>query len=157
VQGDGPAAAPHLRGRLQRLAPAAALALAAVLLLVLVRGGAGAQAAPGARPLSAAEVVSAFRQAGLPAEDVREDPLGSSPSGPPATEREAWSFAVPSVAPSGGRILVFEDDRRLQLKGAWFRRSGATVVVHLNVILWLDPAIDPSEAARYRQALQQVR
>jgi hypothetical protein len=147
-----------LIGRGTRLPLGGALALAAVVLLVLARGGdARAQGVPGDRLLSAAEVVTAFQGAGLPVEDTRQDPLGSSPSGPPSAEREAWSFAVPSVAPSGGRILVFEDDRKLQVKGAWFRRSGATVAVHRNVILWLDPAIDPSEAARYRQALRQVR
>ena len=140
------------------LTAALVLALAALVLLVVVRGGdAPAQAAPGDRLLSAADVVAAFQQSGLPLENVRQDPLGSSPSGPPAVEREAWSFAVPDVAPSGGRILVFEDDRKLQVKGAWFRRAGATVAVHQNVILWLDPAIDPSEAARYRQALQRLR
>jgi hypothetical protein len=153
-----PAPAPRRLPHTAALALALALALAALVLLVVARGGdARAQAAPGDRLLSAADVVAAFRQEGLLLADVREDPPGSSPSGPPASEREAWSFAVPDVAPSGGRILVFEDDRKLQVKGAWFRRAGATVAVHQNVILWLDPAIDPSEAARYRQALQRLR
>jgi hypothetical protein len=133
------------------------VAVIAVLLVSVRSGRVAAQAPPPAgQLLTATAVLTALQQAGLPVENAREDPLGSSPSGPPATEREAWSFAIPSVAPSGGRIMVFEDDRKLQVKGAWFRRAGATVAVHRNVILWLDPALDPSEAARYRQALQRL-
>ncbi len=146
--------------------------LAAVGSVVLLLGLAGTavaeQAQTTAHPaisgtepqLSAAQVAAAFRTAGLPMDNLRQQPVGGgSPSGPPQTEREAWAFSVPGVAPSGGRILVFSDDDKLHKKAAWFNRVGvgAAVLVHGNVILWLDPAMDPGDVARYRQVLQGLR
>jgi hypothetical protein len=109
--------------------------------------------------LSAAQVVAAFTAAQLPAERLRRDPMETGgPSGPPRTEREAWSFEIPSVAPSGGRILVFGDSERLRQKVAWFRRAGAEgkITVYENIVLWLDGDVDPPVAARYRQALREL-
>lgn len=140
--------------------------LASVLLTLVVTLVAGdrhvaAQPVPAsARLLTAAEVAGAFRVAGLAVNDLRQEPVSRrSPTGPPQTEREAWRFSVPGLAPSGGRILVFTDDDKLQKKAAWFKRvgAGAAVLAHRNVILWLDPALAPSEAARYRQVLQGLR
>jgi len=135
--------------------------------VVVARAGAAAPrraaaAAPGsgtAPLLSAAEVLDAFRAAGLPADTVRQQLVGrTGPSGPPMTETEAWAFGVPGGA-GGGRLMVFGDDAGLNKKAAWFRRAGAeaAVVAHRNVILWLDPALDPREVARYHQALEGLR
>lgn len=141
------------------------LAGAAATLLILVviggvwdRGAAAQGRGPAAGPpLTAQEVIDALRLAGLSVDNLRQQPVGGSPSGPPATEREAWAFSIPTVAPSGARILVFADDERLNKKAAWFRRAEATVIVVRNVIVWLDPGIDGPVAAGYRRALQGMR
>ena len=136
--------------------------VAVALLTVIIAwrtGEVDAQATP-PRLLTAAEVVAALQRAGLAVDAPRPQPGGPrGPSGPPATEREAVGFSVPDLAPSGGRILVFADADALRKKAAWFERAGAgaTVLAHRNVILWLDPAMAPHEAARYRQALQALR
>lgn len=142
----------------------AVLGIAVALLAggVLYGGrGAVASAPPvAAGPLTAAEVIAAFAAAGLAVDDARQQPVGrGGASGPPLTEREAWAFSVPGLAPSGGRILIFDEDEKLNKKAAWFRRAGAEamIVAHHNVILWLDPALEPREAARYRQALRGLR
>jgi hypothetical protein len=126
--------------------------------MLIASGPATAQRNSGVE-LSAAQVVAAFEAAELPVERLRRDPLETGgPSGPPQTEREAWSFEIPSIAPSGGRILVFGDNERLRQKVAWFRRAGAEgkITVHENIVLWLNEELDPPVAARYRQALQEL-
>jgi hypothetical protein len=139
------------------LALAAVAAVACVLVLAVISADRPAAAQRGGAAITAAEVISAFQAAGLPVDNPRQQPVRSSPSGPPATEREAWAFSIPAVAPSGGRILVFDVDERLNKKAAWFRRSGATVTVAGNIILWLDPGVEGQLAARYRQALRALR
>lgn len=102
-------------------------------------------------------ITTAFRAAGLPVDDLAAQPLGpSSPSGPPATEAEAWAFSNPAVAPSGGRLLLFADAERLSKKAAWYTQNGvgATITAHGTVLLWLDPALPPADAAHYRQVLE---
>lgn len=138
-----------------RVAQVVAVGVLVVGVLVLgVVFGSQARAQNQERALGVAEVVAALRSAGLPVNDLRQQPVMGSPSGPPATESEAYGFSVPGVAPSGGRILVFSNSEKLNRKAAWFRRSGAKVVVLHNVLVWLDPAIPPRDTARYQQALQ---
>jgi len=149
-----------------------AVALLGVLLFAvsLLLGGRGvsAQISTSRRPVALSPatasapsgritaITTAFRAAGLPVDDLASQPLGpSGPSGPPATEAEAWAFSNPAVAPSGGRVLLFADTARLNKKAAWYTRSGAgaTITAHGTVLLWLDPALPPADAARYRQVL----
>ena len=156
------------RARLRPRRVGGALAALAVALAVLggvaLGGGrgaaAGTTAAPIAEPLTAAAVAAAFAAAGLPVVELRQQPVGQGgPSGPPLVEREAWNFGVPGLAPSGGRILIFDEGEKLNKKVAWYKRAGAdaAVLAHRNVILWLDPALDKQEAARYRRALQGLK
>ncbi len=133
----------------------AALGLFGALLAISL--GSRAVAQDHGRSLTRDDVVLAFRDAGLSVDDLHRQPVGSSPSGPPATEREAYGFSVPGLAPSGGRILIFDDAEKLGRKAAWFRRSGGTAFAHHNVLLWLDPAMPKRDAARYHQALQGVK
>lgn len=109
--------------------------------------------------LTADQVVDGLRAAGLSVQDVRAETVGSArgPSGPPATEREARGFALGGPGARGGRILVFDNDHGLRQKATWFRRAHATIIVHANVIIWLDPDIERSEAARFHHALQAMR
>jgi len=134
----------------------AVLFLAGSFVLLRVRV-ASAQGPAVDRPLTAQEIVAVFQVAGLPVENVRQQPIGmGGPSGPPTSEREAWAFTIPTVAPSGGRIMIFADGEKLRGKADWFTRVGGTyntIAAH-NVILWLDPALPASDVARYRRALQ---
>lgn len=161
-----PTAHPRTYTRIRVAALVGVLLLAASLLL----GGRGvsAQISTYRRPLTLSPttpstpseritaITTAFRAAGLPVDDLAPQPLGlSGPSGPPATEAEAWAFSNPAVAPSGGRVLLFTDAERLSKKAAWYTQSGAgaTITAHGTVLLWLDPALPPADAAHYRQAL----
>lgn len=113
--------------------------------------------AMGAGMLTAQQIIAAFQAEGLTVENVRREPQAmGGPSGPPMTEREAWAFSVPGVAPSGGRIMIFAEDDKLHKKGDWFKRVGAEskIVAYKNVILWLDPGISPAETARFHKALK---
>jgi hypothetical protein len=110
------------------------------------------------QPFEGQQVIGALRSAGLVTNGARPLPTGyETPSGPPITEREAWAFDIPAVEGPGGRVLVFADDARLQLKAAWFRRLGVNVLVYRNVMLWLDPNLPADEVARYRQVLEGIR
>ncbi len=152
----------HPSRRARHLLVPAGMLILFLVLIVTTMGGGGTLAAPpdrtAADQLTVADVAASFRKAGLRVDDLRQQPVGGGPSGPPATEREAWAFSVPDLAPSGGRILVFADAEKLNKKAAWFKRAGAgNVLVHRNVILWLDPAMEGREVARYRQALEGLR
>ncbi len=132
-----------------------ALFLAASFVLPQVRE-ASAQGSAVDRPLTAQEVVAALQAAGLPVENVRQQPIGmGGPSGPPTSEREAWAFTIATVAPSGGRIMIFADSERLRGKADWFSRVGArNMIIAHNAILWLDPALPASDVVGYRRVLQ---
>lgn len=139
-----------------RVAWAAGL-LGMIVVTFFTLGGRDGALADTPQPLTVDAVTVAFRAAGLPVGDLRRQPLGGSPSSPPVTEREAWAFTIPQIAPGGGRLLVFDNNDQLNKKAVWFRRSGSTIIVHRNIILWLDPALDPNVSARYRVALEGVR
>ena len=115
-----------------------------------------ASAAPAnPEPLTGGQVFDALRDAGLTQGTPLSLPVGrGTPSGPPATEREALAFEIPGLAGAGGRILVYDDDARLQAKAAWFRRVDVAVLNYANVIVWLDPALPSLRVESYRRALQ---
>jgi len=148
--------------RVYRFVALAGLALFLIAPLVLLHDRQVVAAPPSSKDtlLTAQAVFVAFQAAGLPVDDLRQQPVQQgSPSGPPQTEREAWAFSVSGIAPSGGRILVFADDDKLKKKTDWFTRAGAggRVEVQSNIVLWLDPQISPAQDARYRQALHGIR
>jgi hypothetical protein len=126
---------------------------------MLVWGGNAAAQPDRDRLLTAQEAAAALQSAGLAVEDLRQQPVAGSPSGPPATESEAWDFALAGSQERAGRIMVFADGRRLAQKAAWFRRSEAdgTLIVHRNVLIWLDPDLAGRDVARYRRALHEIR
>jgi hypothetical protein len=126
------------------------LALAASILTLALSTAVAAQSS---RSFTAGEVVATLEGAGLNVDDLRQQDVARvGPSGPPGTEQEAWGFSIPSVAPSGGRIMVFGDERSLEEKAEWFRRADATVLINANIILWLDSDLPADEAARYQSA-----
>ena len=112
--------------------------------------------------LTATDVVDAFHRAGLTIQDLRQEPVGGSPSGSPGSEREAWTFVVdpaPRTAnhPLAGRIMVFANADGLQTKSDWGQRIGSTFVQHRNILVWLDGDLDAQMTARYRQAITGMR
>lgn len=148
----------RIMGRVPRLAQVVAIGVLVGLITVLgTSWGSQASAQNQGRALSVDEVVAALRDGGVAVENLQQQPVAGSPSGAPATESAAYAFSVPGVAPSGGRILVFSNGEKLNRKAAWFRRSGANVVAHHNILVWLDPAISAPDAARYQQALKGLR
>jgi hypothetical protein len=126
------------------------LAVAALLLLGLQTAPVQAQAT---KQLTATKVVSAFRAAGLPVNNLHQESLYGGPSGPPATEKEVWRFSIPEVAPSGGKIMIFSNNARRDAKAFWFKQVHVNVAVYKNVILWLDNRLSASRVAAYRHAL----
>lgn len=127
---------------------------------VAAEHGTHAAAQAVSRPLTVSQVLAAFRSAGLPYASVQDlHSRTGGPSGPPTPEKEAATFAIPSVAPSGGTVYVFGSDAKLQTKQAWFNYHGGgpRTTVYRNVILWLDKSVPPSEAVRYRRALKGIR
>ncbi len=117
-------------------------------------------AQPTERSFTAQEVTDILRQAGLTVTDIRQEPVGrGSASGPPITEREAWEFSLPGLGQRGGRILVFADNASLQKKAKWYKSVGVEgqIITKGNIILWIDPAVSPSEVARYHRALANAR
>ncbi len=108
-------------------------------------------------PLTAPTVVSALRRAGLPVAHVYRQPVGGDPSGPPPTERESWGFTLGHAAREDARLLLFSTARRRDLKGAWYRRVGARIIMYRNAILWFDRGLAPAVVARCRRALEGIR
>ena len=104
--------------------------------------------------LTEPQIVAAFQHAGLPVGNLHQEPVHGTPSGPPMTEESAWRFSIPEVAPSGGKIMIFASSARQAKKQGWFQSvSPRNLVVHKNVILWLDPRLKAARVAAYRKAL----
>lgn len=155
-----PSFVPRSRRTVGVLLIVALLAVGATTSLAQARDpGATSDVGPTQQFVSGADVVDALRGAGLSVTDVTAEPVAGSPSGPPATEREALRFTVANGPdhPLTGRVLVFADAHGLQQKANWFRRAGVTVVQHRNVLVWLDADLDAQTLARYRQAVAGMR
>jgi hypothetical protein len=145
------------------------LLLASLLVLGLILGSVLAVAAgretrvaaqAANRPLTVSQVLAAFRAAGLPYANVQYlHSRTGGPSGPPTPEKEAATFVIPSLSPSGGTLYVFGSDAKRQTKQAWFNYHGGgpRTTAYRNVILWLDKSVPPSQAVRYGQALKGIR
>ncbi len=103
--------------------------------------------------LTARNVIVALQRSGLAISSVQRQPIAGDPSGPPATEREAWGFVLVHVAHGDGRLLLFSTTGRRDIKAAWYRYVGARIIVHRNVILWLDRRVAATIVARCDRAL----
>ena len=154
---------PTHRARLAGLAALLCLVLAAVgartvpVIAAQLRTAApasGQRAAAGPDAVTAADVVNAFVAAGLDVGDVQPQTVSTtSASGPPMTETEAVGFSIASIAPHGGRIMIFADQRGMGQKVAWFQRTGSDVITYHNALVWLDPDLTPTQVAAFRAAL----
>jgi hypothetical protein len=99
-------------------------------------------------------IVGAFQAAGLPVDNLQQEPVYSPPGGPPLDATAVWRFSIPEVAPSGGKLMFFATIAARDQMVSWFRTVGTRfIVVHNNVILWLDPGLSSSRVAAYQQVL----
>lgn len=131
------------------------------------------QPEPGFALLVADQVIDAFQRAGLEIGPVTARPIATVTPNPdlprqprvreggpptePMNELDARNFVVAGLGGKGGRIYIFDSAERLRSKQIWFARFPDLypyVFPHKNVLLWLDRALSPAEAARYRAALE---
>lgn len=134
------------------------LALIPLALLALVAcGGPSPTATPVFPRHTAAEVVAALRARGLPVEDVK--PGTPWKQGDPwpnvATDRQV--FTIPAVAPNGGVIQTFAEQRDVDAMAAYYARFpdlAPYVYAHGNVLLQLNNGLSKAEAEQYRAALE---
>ena len=99
-------------------------------------------------------IVGAFQAAGLPVDNLHQEPAYSPPGGPPLDATAVWRFTIPEVAPSGGKLMFFATTAARDQMVSWFQTVGTRyIVVHNNVILWLDPRLSSSRVAAYQQVL----
>jgi hypothetical protein len=161
--------APARVGRRQALILLAGLALAACSRPVRY-----SQPEPGFLRHDADDVVRAFQSAGLgvgqvqprpiatatPDPDARRQPrVSGGPPTEPMIEVEARDFVIPGLGDKGGQIYVFDSAERLRAKQIWFARFPDLypyIYVHEDVLIKLDKALPPDEAARYRAALERL-
>src|SRR5690242_2729052 len=97
---------------------AAGRVVALLTALIVGTGSLAAAQATAAHPFTVQAVVAALRHGGLPIENLQRQPVGSSPSGPPATEQAAWGFTLRGLAHGDGRILLFKTMRNRDTKAA---------------------------------------
>lgn len=109
------------------------------------------------RVYDANDVIRAFEEAGLEASSVEDQEIGGTAA--PATEVESKSLTIPSVAPEGGQILIFEDREGLESKKAWFERFPDLtpyVYVKRNAMVQLNSGVPAEEASNYGDALENM-
>jgi hypothetical protein len=134
------------------------------MLLVLVAlvgcGGASATATPAFARYQAADAVAAFKAAGLSVDNVR--PGTPWKQGDPwpnvATDRQVFDIA--SVAPNGGVIQTFAEQKDLDAMAAYYARFpdlAPYVYTKGNILVQLNSGVAKVEAERYRAALAAMK
>lgn len=108
-----------------------------------------------------AEVIAAFRSAGLEVGDIVQ--LEPSSQGlAPITEKEGIRFLIPSIgADAGGRIFSFRNEADLAAKRAYYeglnRRGSMTfswIFVRENILVQINGTLPQERARRYEAAIQ---
>ncbi len=148
------------------------VALATLTLAGCARRVTYSQPQPGFLRYHAEDVVTVLRTAGLSVEQVTPKPIATATPNPdvrrppriaggpptdPMVEVEARSFTIAGLGGKGGDIFIFDSPERLRAKQIWFARFPDLypyVYAHENVLLRLDAALPPEQAARYQAALE---
>ncbi len=148
------------------------VALAVLTLAGCARRVTYSQPQPGFLRYHAEDVVTVLRTAGLSVEQVTPKPIATATPNPdlrrqpriaggppidPMIEVEARSFMIAGLGGKGGDIFIFDSPERLRAKQIWFARFPDLypyVYAHENVLLRLDAALPPDQAARYQAALE---
>jgi len=105
-----------------------------------------------------ADVIDAFREAGLPADEGTPD----EPGGPaPSTEAEAYRFLIPSLGPdSGGRAFAFDSQELLDAKKAYYEAFTGMlfswVFTRGNILVQINGSLPKAEADNYNEVLQSI-
>jgi hypothetical protein len=120
---------------------------------------AGAAAAAGFQRYTADDVIKAFQDSDLAVADVtvdRRDPGALAPSG----AIESKEFIVLSIAPKGGRVLIFREPQDLAAVQARFDRVpdlAPYVYTKGNALVQLNGGLPQAEAEKYKAALERMQ
>jgi hypothetical protein len=128
-----------------------------VLVALMACGVQSPTATPAFARYTIPDVFAAFRAAGLSVEDVR--PGTPWKQGDPwpnvATERQA--FTIASVAPKGGVIQTFAEQKDRDAMAAYYARFpdlAPYVYARHNILVQLNSGVSKAEAEKYRAALE---
>lgn len=137
------------------------------LLLLAACGGARVQVnkAPTFQKWKAAQVVDAFRAAGLEAEGARPMKRPDDYGLAPMTDAEGVRFFIPSLGEeSGGRVLSYAAPADVETAQKYYsglgRQSGALhswVYVRDNILVQINGALPEEKASAYESALLAMR
>ncbi len=129
------------------------LLAAAVLVLLTACGGATFQ------KHTATDVITAFQKAGLSADNVK-DSVRPANAVFPNVAVETKEFSIPAVAPKGGQVLVFKEQKDLETMQKWFAQFPALapyVYTKGNTITQLDSGLPKLEAEKYKATLDAMK
>jgi hypothetical protein len=134
------------------------LLLVPLVLVALVACGTPAPTAtPTFRRYTADEVTKALAPLGIT--DVRHTPRGPDVQSP-NTATDQRDFAIPSIAPKGGQLLLFGSPADVAGMRAWYARFpdlAPYVYVNGNALLQLNSTLPKAEAEKFRAALEAMR
>lgn len=129
-----------------------------VVLLALVACGTPAPTAtPTFRKFTVDEVVKALSPLGI--SDVHFVPRPSSELAP-NVYTDQRDFTVPSVAPKGGQILLFDTPEDVKTMVAWyamFPQFAPYVYTNGNVLIQLNSGLSKAEAEQFKAAILAMR
>jgi hypothetical protein len=108
---------------------------------------------------SVADVIAAFKAAGLPAEEgAPDEPGGIAPS----THTEVYRFLTPIIGPdSGGRVFSFDTQEYLDAKHSYYQSLGQSsgaffswLFTRANILVQINGTLPKAEADKYEAALE---
>ena len=135
------------------------------LIVLLALGALVACGGPSATPTpafprhTAADVVGAFKSAGLPAEDVRPGTPWKQGDLWPNVATDRQVFTIPAVAPNGGVIQTFATAQDRDAMAAFYARFpdlAPYVYPHGNILVQLNSGVAKADAEKYRAALESL-
>lgn len=134
------------------IVPLVSLALVALVAC----GGPSPTATPAFPRYTAAQVLARLTPLGIAnVQTVTRDPNSVAPN----TYTDSREFAIPSIAPKGGQLLLFASAADVAGMQAWFARFpdlAPYVYVKGNALLQLNNTLPKAEAERYRAALESL-
>lgn len=131
----------------------ALLTVLLVLGALVACGDAAPTATPTFRRYTAEDVVKVL--APLSATDFRHVPRATGDQSP-NTATDQRDFTIPSIAPKGGQLLLFDSAADVAGMQAWYARFpdlAPYVFVKGNALIQLNSTLPKAEAEQYRAAL----
>jgi hypothetical protein len=127
-----------------------------VLGALVACGGPSATPTPAFARYTVEQVVAVL--APLGASDFRETPR-SPQAQSPNTAIAQRDFTIPSIAPKGGQLLLFDSAADVAGMQAWYARFpdlAPYVYVRGNALIQFNSTLPKAEAERYRAALESL-